>query len=252
MDVITKVFLSLIIIVQIAFADDLHLVFDEANLLYQQGKYEQAIDNYQNIIDEGLESGPLYFNLGNAYYKLNQLGAARLNYERATEFLKNDEDLEENINLLKLRLVDQIDPTPKFILNVWWDQIVDFIVIDGLIWIVAGLFWLVIVVFSIRYYYRSRGRGDRLNLIFMSVMTLFILFTLISVQKIYNLETEQYGIIMKSTVTSLAEPKPGATEVFILHEGTKIKIERIANDWFEIRLEDGKTGWLEGSDLEII
>jgi len=78
------------------------------------------------------------------------------------------------------------------------------------------------------------------------------LFTLISIQKIYNLETQQYGIIMKSTATSRAEPKAGATEVFMVHEGTKAKIERITNDWYEIRLEDGKTGWLEQSNLEII
>ena len=252
MDVTIKIFLILTIVFQLGLAGDLHVLFDEANQFYQQGEYEQAIENYQKILADGYESGSLYFNLGNAYYKLNKVGNARLNYERAAKFFKNDEALDENLKLLQLRLVDQIEPTPKFILNVWWGKIVDLIVIDALIWIVAGLFWLAIILFSIRYYFRSRGRGERYNLLFMSIFILFIFFALISAQKIYNLEKEQYGIITKSTVTSLAEPKPGATEVFILHEGTKIKIERMANDWYEIRLEDGKTGWLERSNLEII
>ena len=128
----------------------------------------------------------------------------------------------------------------------------DLIRLDVLIWIVAGLFWLVLIVYSVRYYFRSRGRGDRYKMIFVFIFILFIFFALISTQKIYNLETEQYGIVMKSSVISRAEPKPGATEVFILHEGTKVKIERAAGNWYEIRLEDGKTGWMENTNIDII
>ena len=252
MDVIKKIFLISFIIVQTVIAANLHDVFDQGNQYYQQGEYEQAIETYQKILDEGFESGPLYFNLGNAYYKLGQLGPARLNYERASKFLKNDESLQENMQLLNLRLVDQIEPIPQFFLSQVWFRIIDFITIDALIWIVAGLLWLVLIVFSVRYYFRSRGRGDRLKIVFALIFVIFIFFTLISIQKIYNLENEQYGIIMNSSVTSRAEPKIGATEVFILHEGTKVKIERITGEWFEVRLADGKTGWLERTNLEII
>ena len=252
MDVIKRIVVILFVITQIVTAANLHNVFDQANQYYQQGEYELAVETYQKIIVEGFESGPLYFNLGNAYYKLGQLGPARLNYERASKYLKNDEALQENLQLISLRLVDQIEPIPQFFLSAVWDQIVDFITIDALIWIVAGLLWLVLIVFSVRYYFRSHGRGDRFKLLFAFIFVIFIFFTLISIQNIYNLESEQYGIIMKSSVTSRAEPKIGATEVFILHEGTKVKIERNTGDWYEVRLADGKTGWLEHTTLEII
>ena len=252
MDVTKKIFLGLVFIANILNAADLHDVFDQGNQYYQQGEYELAVESYQKILDEGYASGSLYFNLGNAYYKLGQLGAARLNYERAANYLKNDEALEENLQLLSLRLVDQIEPVPQFFLNAVWNKIVDFITLNALIWIISGLLWLILIVFSLRYYFRSRGHSNRFKMLNATVCLLFIFFTLLSAQKIYNLETEQYGIIMKSSVTSRAEPKVGATEVFILHEGTKVQIERVAGDWFEVRLEDGKTGWLESANLEII
>jgi SH3-like domain-containing protein len=91
-----------------------------------------------------------------------------------------------------------------------------------------------------------------LNTIFTIILVLFITFTLISLQKIYNLETERFAVIMTPSVTLLAEPKLGGTEVFVLHEGTKVKIERQNQDWYEIRLEDGKTGWIETTKIEII
>lgn len=252
MDITRKIFLGLLFIAYGLNASDLHDVFDQGNQYYQQGEYELAVESYQKILDEGYASGSLYFNLGNAYYKLGQLGAARLNYERAANYLKNDEALEENLQLINLRLVDQIEPVPQFFLNTVWNKIVDFMALSTLIWIISGLLWLVLIVFSLRHYFRSRGHGNRFKMLYVTVLLLFIFVALISAQKIYNLETEQYGIIMKSSVTSRAEPKAGATEVFILHAGTKVQIERIAGDWFEVRLEDGKTGWLESTNLEII
>jgi len=252
MDVIQKILLITFIVAQVVTAANLHDVFDQGNQYYQQGEYQKAIESYQKILNEGFESGPLYFNLGDAYYKLGELGPARLNYERASKYLKNDESLQENMQLLKLRLVDQIEPVPQLFLSVVWTRVVDFITVDALLWIVAGLLWLVLILFAVRYYFRSRGRGDRFKLLFAFIFVIFIFFTLISIQKIYNLENEQYGIIMKSSVTSRAEPKIGATEVFILHEGTRVKIERITGEWFEVRLADGKTGWLERANLEII
>lgn len=226
--------------------------FQIGNERYQQGAYEEALQHYYQILSDGYESGALYFNIGNTYYKLDQLGKARLYYERAAKFMEGDESLTENINILRLRLVDQIEPPPQFFLSAWWQYAINFLPLNALIWIEVILLWLVLILLSIRIYYRSRGRGTRLSLPYHTALVIFIAATLICIQKIYNLETERHGVIMKPSVTLFAEPKQGGTEVFVLHEGTKVKIERQNQNWFEIRLEDGKTGWLEGDHFEII
>jgi len=252
MDLIKKLTFFLLVICQPIFAENWESSFQQGNQFYQNGEYEQAISSYLKIVETGYESGELYFNLGNAYYKIDDLGNARLFYERASHFLEGDESLAENLKLLKMRLVDQIEPPPKFILSVWWDYITNMFNIEILLWIEVILLWILLTGFSVRYFFRSRGRGDRLNVVFTIILVIFIIFTLICLQKIYNLQTERFAVIMMPSVTLLAEPKLGGTEVFVLHEGTKVKIERQNQDWFEIRLEDGKTGWLETKKIKII
>lgn len=252
MDLTKKIIIFLLVIVNSVLAEEWGNTFQQGNQFYQNGEYEQAIDSYLKIIENGFESGELYFNLGNAYYKIDELGKARLYYERASQFLKGDESLVENLKLLKMRLVDQIEPPPKFILSVWRDYVINLFNIEVLLWIEVILLWILLASFALKYYYHSRGRRERLNAIFTMILVIFIIFTLICLQKIYNLETERFAVIMIPSVTLLAEPKLGGTEVFVLHEGTKVKVERQNQNWYEIRLEDGKTGWLETNKIEII
>lgn len=252
MDVINKILVLLLIMVVLLAASNRVDAFQKGNELYQQGAYEEALQHYHQILEAGYESGALYFNMGNSYYKLDQLGKARLYYERAAKFMEGDEALTENISILRLRLVDQIEPPPQFFLSAWWQYVINLVPLNTLVWIEVVLLWLVLTLLSMRIYYRSRGRGKHLSVPYHSALVIFIVVTLICIQKIYNLETERHGVIMKPSVTLFAEPKQGGTEVFVLHEGTKVKIERQNQDWFEIRLEDGKTGWLEGDHFEII
>ena len=90
--------------------------------------------------------------------KIN-LGKARLYYERAAHFLEGDESLAENLKLLKMRLVDQIEPPPKFILSVWWDHVINLFNIDILLWIEVVLLWILLAGFAVKYFFRSRGIG---------------------------------------------------------------------------------------------
>lgn len=252
MDITLKVLTFILLMVVLVCGQSWETAFQQGNQYYQQGDYEKAAEEYQKIIIQGYESGELYFNLGNAFFKMNKLGQARLYYERAHNLIEGDEALAENIKLLRMRLIDQIDTPPRFFLTAWWNSIPNLLNIDLLVWIEVGLFWLLLSILGIRQYYQSRGKGKRLNILFNLTVILFVVVTVICIQKIYSLETERHAIIMKSSVTLLAEPKLGGTEVFVLHEGTKVKIERENQNWFEIRLEDGKTGWLEQDKLEII
>lgn len=231
-------------------ANDRQNNFQQGNNSYQQGDYEQAVLLYKNILEEGYESGELYFNLGSACYKLNKTGLARLYYERASKLLKGDEALEYNLKLLQLRLVDQIESPPEFILSVWWNYFMDLFSLNMLTWLTIALLWLVLTAGAFRLYFRRKGY--MLKQVFVAVLIVFIFFSFILTRKIYLFETEEYGVILEPSVTIFAEPKSAGTEVFVLHEGSKVKVERKNKDWFEIKLEDGKTGWLMQKKVEII
>lgn len=251
----TGLFVVLILcIVPLAGANDQdpEELFQLGNRYYQNDEYEKAVETYREILNQNIESGALYFNLGNAYYKLNALGKARLNYERARPFLQGDDALEDNLLLLRERLVDQIERPPQFILSVWWNGFLAIFSINMLCWICAGLLWLILIFAALRIYFRRRGRRDRFRSIFVSLVVIFILLSLVLAQKIYRLETEKHGIIMELSATVYAEPSTVSTEVFILHEGTKVSIERQNDSWLELKLADGRTGWIEQQKLEII
>lgn len=245
-------FIILLLFGTALFADNLQEQFNTGNLLYQQEKYEQALTEYQTILEAGLESGALYFNLGNAYYKLEQFGLARLNYERAAVLLKNDEALTDNLALLKQSLVDKIPTPPQFILFEWRDSVLNFFSTRLLTWITALSFIILLIFSAIRRHALRRGSFTRFRSAFVTMVVFFSLTIFIFGQKIYLLETEEFGVILAPSVTVYAEPKTSATEVFVIHEGAKVRIERYAQDWLEIKLADGKTGWLQKSNLEAI
>ena len=252
MRLILKSLLISVFAFQMLFADDLQEKFNAGNQYYQNGQYEQAITQYISIYEAGFESGELYFNLGNAYYKLGQPGMAHLNYQRAKRFLKNDDALDTNISLLKQMLVDKIPVPPRFFLSSWWDSLINFVNMALLTWITVLLLATMLLFFALRRHAIKRGRPGQYRAVFITSVALFVLSSLIYTQKIYKLETEQFGIILKPSATIYAEPNASGTEVFVLHEGTKVEISRFIDAWFEIKLEDGKTGWLAKDNLEII
>jgi len=237
---------------QLANAQEFQAEFSQGNSFYQQGEYENALEIYNKIIETGFESGELYYNLGNTYYKLNNIGLSRLYYERASRFLKNDQALDENIRLLKLRLVDKIQIPPRFILYVWRDGLLEIFSMNLLSWLTAGLLWLLLITAAIRQYFLKRRRVDRFKYLLVTISAFFVICTLLFSQKIFYTETEKYGVILEPSVTLYAEPSDKGTEVFMLHEGTKVKIDRDNNEWLEIKLEDGKTGWIDKTHLETI
>ena len=240
-----------LISINFSFSNQLQDQFIQANKLYQDGQFEEAIETYESIIINGYESGALYFNLANAYYKSGNISESRINYERSLLWLEGDEDVKQNLDLLKLRLVDQIEPTPKFFINVWWDEVVKFFNMDILGYIVLVLLWILLLNAASFLHYRKRGR-QKFGGVFVISLIICLIAVSIWTTKIYQFETVDYGVILSSTVTIYSGPADNSTELFVIHEGTKVKIERSASDWFEIRLEDGKTGWLAQNVLEII
>jgi len=233
-------------------ADEWQHYFAEGNHLYQQAEYEKAIERYEKIIDYGYESGELYFNLGNAYFKMNQIGWARLYYEKAALYLKNDDAVVQNLTMVKLRLVDQIESPPELFLSVWWNAVLNLFSMQALTILVILFLWSTLFIAGLRLYLVRRGIKDRIKSILGIVLLVFFVITIIFFHKIYIFETSDFGVILENKVTLRAEPGDAGTELFILHEGSKVEIIRNTPEWMEVRLEDGKTGWLKNTALEKI
>lgn len=232
-------------------ADQAHDLFESANQNYLDGDYTAAIEGYESILSSGLESGELYYNLANAYYKTNKIGNARLNYERALIWLEKDEALLQNLNLLKLRLVDQIEEPPRLILSVWWESLLHILDTSGWAIVVLVLFWVLLISAALYLYYQKRGR-IKFKTFFTTFLVIWLISLTVWINKIYLFESEKHGVILLSTVTVYAEPSAKTTELFVIHEGTKVQVNRSSNEWLEIKLIDGKTGWLKSDALEII
>ncbi len=231
---------------------DVQKLFRQGNAFFQQGRYQQAIEQYRKIVELGYESGELYYNLGNAYFKINDLGRARLYYERARMFMPDDEALKENLALLQRRLIDKIDKPPRFFLSEWWDALLGLFSMTVWTYLVVGLFWLFIFSWAFRLYMLKQKRQNRGGALVTLTFVLFLFVAIVLFDKAYRFEKIKYGVILKPSVTVYSEPRAQATEIFVLHEGTKVRILRNNQEWLEIKLEDGKTGWLQKQSLEVI
>jgi tetratricopeptide (TPR) repeat protein len=234
--------------VYIAEAQSPETYFENANRAYADGDYQLALDLYSKIIEDKIESGEVYFNMGNAHFKMNNIGLSMLYYEKARLYLEGDPALEQNIRLTQLRVVDKIDAVPILFLEEWWTALLNLFSYNTLLWLTLFLFTLLIVLI-ITQLFLNRRYLRRLIWIFSAVF--FVAF-FISVSQIIEIENTKSGIILEDKVSVVSEPNLDGTEVFILHEGTKVSVNRELNDWLEISIPDGKTGWLKTTSIGFI
>ncbi len=247
---ITKwvVFFLFVLGIEVLLAQNPDIRFIEANQAYAEGDYQNAIELYSKILEQGIESGEVYFNLGNAYYKTNNIGRAILYYEKARKFIEGDPALEQNLKLTQLKIVDKIEPIPELFIVEWWAELTRVFSLETLLWLSFSIFSILITFIILQILYTRQF----LRRIIWATTVLFVLIFVITFSQIYEFETWQFGVILEEKVSVVSEPGIGRTEVFILHEGTKVKVNRMLNDWLEISIPDGKTGWLRETSLEVI
>lgn len=238
------VFISLII-TQYTAAQSTEELMNKASVEYQNENYENAIELYKNIMKQGFESGALYYNLGNAYFKKGQLGYAIYSFEKALKIEPNDEDVNYNLRIANSRTTDKIEEVPLiFILN-WWNGLVTLFPLNT--WAIFVLIFYIILLTSILFYlYTRSGIIQKLTFFSGSIsLSLFILFIVLFVAR-YNREAStNYGILFQQAYSVKTSPDQKATDAFIIHEGIKFTIEDHVNSWTKIRLSDGKIGWIE-------
>lgn len=234
---------------QHVFADEATTLFQQGNQAYQAGNYKEAAAAFEGIIALKKENWQVYYNLGNAYFKQRKTGLAILNYERALRLNRTNEDIRFNLDLANLSITDRIVEPPRSVVLVWLDRVLKFFSLEQAAgW--ALLFWwgvfLGLILFLIARREGLRQWGRRLAWMTGSIC---LLFAMVFFWQWYERKTEQYGIVMAQRVTARSSPATDATEVFIIHEGAKVKLQEQTGEWQRIRLADGKVGWLKSESV---
>lgn len=224
----------------------------QANEAYAQEDYIKAIELYEQTAREHGVSADLYYNLGNAYYKHNEFAKAILNYERALLLNPGDEDARFNLDMANTHIVDKIDPVGRFFLSVWIDSLRSFL--SSNTWAVIGIVTFLLFIVGCYLYLFSRsvrikkiGFFGGIVILLISVMSNWFAWGLSE-----KMENRDAAIVFAATVSVKSSPAESGTDLFVLHEGTKVLIMSKVGEWFEVKISDGNRGWLPASSIEII
>ena len=224
----------------------------EADSAYARGQYQQAISDYEALLKNGA-SADLYYNLGNAYYRTENITRAVLNYERALLLSPGDRDIRFNLQLAQSKTIDKIVPESEMFFITWYHSLVNLMSVDG--WARTAIFSLaLVIILSLLYLFSERIWLRKIG--FFGGFVLLLLFVLSNIfawQQKQNLLFRKGAIVVAPSVTVKSTPAKNGTDLFILHEGTKVNItDGSMKGWKEIRLADGKEGWIESNKIETI
>ena len=224
----------------------------EADSAYVNGNYQTAIQGYESLLKQGA-SAELYYNLGNAYYRTENITRAVLNYERALLLSPGDADIRFNLQLARSKTIDKIVPESEMFFVTWYRSLVNMMSVDG--WGRMALVSLAIVIMLfLVYLFSARVWMQKVGFFGGFVcLLLFVVSNIFAWQQRQQLLYRQGAIVVVPSVAVKSTPAQNGTDLFVLHEGTKVIItDGSMKNWREVRLADGKKGWLESKKIEMI
>jgi len=227
--------------------------YQEGNRLYQEGDFEGALASYLRLVEAGFESGEVYYNIGNTYFKLSDVAQAILYYERARRLLPGDEDVQANLDLARSLTVDEIAPLPRFWLFSAADWWVGLLPRTLLIAVVLASYLVGTGVVLLLILKRGAPAAVWGRRIASASAVVFLLFGLNLAVREFELGQAQEAVVLQPQVDVLSAPLDDETlTIFTVHEGTKVRIDRLSEEWAEVALEDGRVGWVPVGVLETI
>ena len=224
----------------------------QAAAAYAQNDFQKSITLYEQILSNGQEAFEVYYNLGNAYFKLDQIAAAILNYERAAKMNPSDADLQYNLGLANDRTIDRIDmiAVPEFV-SAYKSSINAITSDQWAIWSIGSFAFFLVLVIA----FLSLGQVwlKRLALVLsLGLLLTTFIFLLFAGQQQSWLNSTREAIIFQPSLEVRSAPNRSGATLFVLHEGTKVRIEEKVADWVRIRIGDGNTGWVQQEAMEAI
>lgn len=254
-DLLLPVFFSFLTLILLPFnshSAESEQLMATANKAYNEGMYDSALNVYHLVEKEQIESAGLYYNMGNAYFKNNDIASAILYYEKAKKLEPNNEDIEYNLRVANTRIVDKIETVPQLFFKNWWDYFYNMFNADT--WTRLSLASWFILVFFVGLFILTKTRSARKLAFYFGLLFLIssvATFGLAS-QKYYFGKEHSEAIIFTPTITVKSSPTMNAVDLFVVHEGTKVRVMDELQEWVKIKIPDGSVGWLPVSTLREI
>ncbi len=227
-------------------------LWNMANTAYANDDYIGAEQYYSEILSRDIHSPEIYYNLGNVHYKRGEIGMSLLNYYRALRLNPSDDDIRHNIDVVRSKTADNIEQIPRLFIIEWSEWIGSRL--SCMQWSILSLILLAVVfgfllVYILAEHLKSRRVGFWGGVV---SLILFVLTTHHALDRRAELLSPSEAIIMSNSISVNSSPSNASTELFILHEGTKVQILNHHDLWCEIMIDDGKKGWVESGKIEQI
>lgn len=224
----------------------------EGDSAYMRDDYASAIQIYENLLKKG-EAADVYYNLGNSYYKAGDIAKAILSYERALLLQPGNADIRANLEIARSKTIDKVVPVPEIFFVSWAKSLINSMSIDA--WAKLGVVFFILLLVSLYLFFFSKQivwkkTGFIAGLVLLAFV---ILSNVFASQQKSELTNRNDAIVLSPSVTVRSTPSDSGTSLFILHEGHKVEIkDNSMREWKEIRLEDGKVGWVPTFAIEVI
>lgn len=246
--------IALIVLPLLSFANDqADSLFAKGNSLYAKKQYEQALNFYRALINKGYQSPELYYNLGNANFKVGDLPSALLYYEKAHKLKPNDGDITANIRFANTKITDKIEEVPEFFITEWWNHSVvlrftlNTLSTWSLAFVLLGSGLLILYFFSHAVLIKKSSFYAAVVFFILGLFTIFI-----ANRQAYYFENNKLAIVFSSTVTVKSEPSETSKSLFVIHDGAKVNLSEQNNGWVKVKLGNGNEGWVKASDIKEI
>lgn len=244
--------IAFVFITLAAVADDNQLLLEEANKSYSEDNFDRAIELYQKVIESGVESADVYFNLGNAYFKMNDMPSAILYYEKAKKLNPNDEDILENLKIANSRIVDKIETVPDIFYKRWWKNLLYAFTVDQ--WAIISLVSFALIFIMLLFFLLTNMYWIKKTSFWLGI--LFVIISgatwMLANQKFKTFTEDHQAIVFTPTLTVKSSPSETGIDLFVIHEGTKVHITDHIGEWYEVKIANGSVGWIREHDIRKI
>ncbi|MBR1799747.1 MAG: tetratricopeptide repeat protein [Bacteroidales bacterium] len=225
---------------------------EDADDMYKQGQYDEAVSLYEHVLQMGYHSAELYYNLGNSYYRLNNIGRAILNYNRALHLNPHLTDAKENLTLAETKTQDRITTLPQFFVFRWITSLAQMFSPRG--WLIMWLEMIALTAVAIFFLFTGKTLTvKKIGLSLSIVMAILLLISIgVGLKSFTQYNSHNRAVVVEPSVSVKSSPEGTSTDKLILHEGTTLIVCDSVSQWYKIKIADGNTGWVEMQSIEKI